>query len=316
MSESVSRHRGERQRGHLTPWVHPIRLATSIVLATAAINVGAASPSTGAPAANARTAEHLPGEASPAGLPLTVEDRTLRDLIEELSMHSGIRFDLNAELQEQRVSTVLDGPDWNSAIRSFLRAYSHIAMVGRDGRLQRVWITGSEATPNILPAIAARDAEANDDAPLDLTPAASGSYLAPLVLWQPTPREISGASDERGEPIQMDPTVFDALSVGQPLEIDIPQEEFPILGIVEASRAQLGGSVQVWSGPIDGSHPSASFTISRGARTTYVTVATGTHIYEVSVDNASGEGRVVDEVDMTRGKSDEDFIPVPADDGR
>ena len=92
------------------------------------------------------------------------------------------------------------------------------------------------------------------------------------------------------------------------MEIPIPQEDQPYFGVVGETHDQLNGAVQVWSGPIDGSHATASFTLTRGRTSTYVTVATGTSIYEVAIDNVTGVGSVVNEVDLTKGKEQEDTL--------
>ncbi len=249
-------------------------------------------------------------------LPMEITGRALRDLLDELTQHSGIRFNLTPSLATHSVTTTLSGPSWNDAIKGFLRSYNHLAIVDRDGTLRRVWITGFDA-PAASTAQETLTAETHDNAgePFATRPDSTSTPELPLALWQPARAHVEARRDLPAEPIEADPQAFENLTVGQPLELAIPQEASPVFGVVSETHDQLGGAVRVWSGPVDGSHDSASFTISRGATTTYITVATGTNIYEVSVDNETGEGSVVNEVDMTRGKTDNDIVLPPESKG-
>jgi len=83
---------------------------------------------------------------------------------------------------------------------------------------------------------------------------------------------------------------------------------FLLIGGVGENHSELNGDIQVWSGPIDGAHETASFTITRGKRSTYVTVATGTSIYEARIDNSTGLGSVVNEVELTKKITKNDYL--------
>ncbi|MCB1743006.1 MAG: hypothetical protein KDK91_21700 [Gammaproteobacteria bacterium] len=300
----------------------PLRLLSSltvVALLLGSTNVTSAEPEQPLPAAGTMViqgpAPQLPmdiGLPPNPRLPVQFSDVPLEETLREVHRLSGIRFDITPTLRSSRVDTIFDGSDWDDAVRSFLDRYSHLSVVDENGRLRRVWITGSNAgrTP-----VASRTDGAQTDANVFQSPPgdAVDDMTLPLQLWvrgeaDAAPADLHGIP---GRPIELDPRVFETLQVGQPLELDIPQLEQPVYAVLGETHTQLNGQVQVWSGPVDGSHPSAAVTITKGEISTYVTVATGDNIYEINIDNNSGKGVVVDEVDMTAGKNGEDAISPP-----
>lgn len=240
---------------------------------------------------------------------LQFQDVEVSVVTAELSRRSGVRFALTSSLISSRVNAQVKTTNWNDAIKSVLAGFSFLATVDRMGRFKKIWLTGTKE-PSLDPSFGSGD--------ISRMASRAGEEFAevelkelPIALWE----SVEGAPVEspweewvRAEPIQMDPALFDSLEVGQPVEIPIPQQVAPVYGVIGENHNQLNGEVQVWSGPIDGSHETASFTITRGEQGTYVTVATGTSIYEVSVDNVTGAGTVVDEVELTKHVTENDFI--------
>ena len=265
-----------------------------------------------------------PGMGAPESIiALRFDGQRLFDAMAEVARRSSVRIMVAPELVDETVHAEIKNAQWQGAIRTLLEGFDHIAIVDRDGRFRKVWITGRKADAGRGAGVADG---ADDQAPVFETgagpkrlgaPELEGSLELPVAIWQPLDRSLESPPDDGSipwAPVQSDPAFFDAMRVGQPLEILIPQEEAPLFAVVGETHNQLNGRVQVWSGPIDGSHETASFTITRGQITTYITVATGTSIYEVSVDNATGLGKVFNEVDLTKGKTERDFvIPEEAD---
>ena len=224
----------------------------------------------------------------------------------DLSRRSGVRFAISSSLMTAVVNAEVKASDWNDAIKSALAGFNYLATVDRNGRFLKIWLTGTEE-----PHVASVDGSENTvHTDVDL-PGSVDSKALPNALWQPVDGKAFDSpwgESAHAEPIEIDPRLFDSLEVGQPVEIPIPQEDVTVFGVVGESHSQLNGEVQVWSGPVDGSHETASFTITRGEHGTYATVATGTSIYEVSVDNTTGAGTVVDEMELTKNVTKNDYI--------
>ena len=245
----------------------------------------------------------------------------LADIAAEISRRGGVRILVAPEIVDARVESKIEPDNWRSAINTLLKRFDHMAIVDRSGSFRKIWITGRKSFDHPLDAA---DADTTDglsrpvaerDRPADPEP--DRSMQLPVAIWEPLEDYGESSAQDRSipsAPVQTAPAVFEGMHVGQPLEIIIPQEEAPLFAVVGETHSQLNGEIQVWSGPIDGAHDTASFTITRGEITTYITVATGTSIYEVSVDNVTGLGQVVNEVDLTKGKTDQDFL-VPEEQG-
>lgn len=244
-----------------------------------------------------------------SGVEIDPTSRQLAALSAEISARSDVRIVVSTDLAKEEVDVELDATDWNGTIRGLLRNYDYLAILDRDGSYRRVWITARDKNritgEGISPraSFGVRTAVGHDE-PDPLTE-------LPIAIWQPI--DVGGTSvfDESDIPhksVQMDPDFFDLLEVGRPVEIPIPQESQPYYGVVGEIHNQLNGAVQVWSGPIDGAHDTASFTMTRGRVSTYVTIATGSAIYEAVLDNATGVGSVMNEVDLTKGKDEHDSL--------
>ncbi|GEM_PF-1976912 len=240
---------------------------------------------------------------------LYFDGKPLSDAVTLLSQRSGISIELADELKNQSVRKHIKASTWNQAIKQLLDGYSFLGIIDGDGVYRRVIVTGvaGDGTDPIMTA----QLSSNDSG---LRVVSDKIEDRPVSLWQLSDGSKHSVTREEGissEPIVLLPDAFDKVVLGQPLQLEIPQEEVPLYGIVSDMHTELNGKVTVWSGPLDGSHETASFTITKGSITTYVTVATGGSIYEISVDNDTGEGSVFNEEDLTRGKQGDDVV-VPA----
>ena len=56
---------------------------------------------------------------------------------------------------------------------------------------------------------------------------------------------------------------------------------------------------------------SATFTVTRGQVMTYVTVTTGSNLYQIEINNSSGQGSVLDSQNLNEYRNPEDGIPAP-----
>ncbi len=277
-----------------------------------------------APALPAKALSHVGAgsavEAPQSMVELRFEGQRLFDAMAEVARRSGVRIMVAPELVDEKVHTEIRHAQWPGAIRKLLKGFDHIAIVDREGRFRKIWITGRKADGGMAAGGAADQVFSSERGVAGerlIGTESEGAIELPVAIWQPLEQGAEASQDDEGipwAPVQSDPAFFEAIRVGQPLEILIPQEESPLFAVVGETHSQLNGQIQVWTGPIDGAHETASFTITRGQVTTYITVATGTSIYEISVDNATGFGKVINEVDLTKGKTDKDFvIPEQAD---
>ena len=134
-------------------------------------------------------------------------------------------------------------------------------------------------------------------------------------LWQP-----ASTSDERRqslpeeifvEHIQVTPNAFDKLSEGQKVALFIPQESHEYIGTIEQSHQQFGGQVKVSSGSIENGDQLSSFTVTKGPESTLVMIATDDAIYQVEINNKTGNGTVIDDrsLDHFRKKDDSQMTP-------
>lgn len=244
---------------------------------------------------------------SAVAIKLQYQDTRLSDAMADVSRRSKVRIVISPDLGDEKITVKVNSANWNHAIKSLLVGFNHIAIVDRRGDFRKIWITGRKdpevVAGGVVPGQIGHALQVDDQAEL------TESIELPMIIWEPLDYELSDTGESiTAMPIQMDPSLFETLQIGQPIEIPIPQEQTPLFGVIGESHQQLNGAVQVWSGPIDGSHETASFTVTRGEVTTYVTVATGTSIYEVTLDNTTGIGSVVNEVDLTKDVTGQDFL--------
>ena len=230
---------------------------------------------------NTATVQSVAQPADQPWLLMTIAERPLAEVFTEITQRSGIRFTLTSSLRDHSVTTRLKGTDWSAAVKSFLRATTILSIIGANRALRRVWVLGfgGGTVAQTRPSVA--NSSGGDAQRFSKRPDERLDTRLPLALWQVAPKRRLGKTAMPSEPIEMGPTIIDNLIVGQPLELETPQEVDPIFGVVGETHDRLAGAVQVWLRPLDGSPNSASFTISRGARTAWITVATGTNIYEV-----------------------------------
>lgn len=102
-------------------------------------------------------------------------------------------------------------------------------------------------------------------------------------------------------------------SEGEKVSFLIPQENKSYVGIVNESTRAFGGDVNISSGDIENGSDHASFSVTEGENTTFITVATGESIYQVEIDNQSGVGVVLDDRELNQYRHKEDGIYPPAE---
>ncbi len=138
----------------------------------------------------------------------------------------------------------------------------------------------------------------------------------PSQLWQaansvPAHKQSLDA-EVAVEYIQSSPELFKQLHVGERVALYIPQENRDYIGTVNESYEQFQGKIKVSSGPIENSSEFSSFTVTKGDETTLVMVATDEGIFQVEIDNETGNGTVIDDrsLDFYR-KHDDSLSPPP-----
>ncbi len=237
---------------------------------------------------------------------LKFEQTTFNEALQLVTRRSGITFSLRNNVQGRMLNRRLSAPDWTRATKELLSGFSYLAIVDRSGSFRRVIITGLAGTGST--SAESRLVGAVDDA------ATMPVSNTPILLWQ-SAFAVAGENKTHSniptKYIQVLPGALDSIRVGQPLEITIPQEDSPVFGVVAESHSQLNGEVTVSSGPIDAFHDTASFTVTRGKISTFVTVATGAAIYEFSINNKTGAGAVVNALDLIRDKNKNDTVVPP-----
>lgn len=233
---------------------------------------------------------------------LKFEQTPLSEALQLVTRRSGVKFSLRDSLRGQVLNRQISALNWTSATKELLSGFSYLAIVGRSGSFRRIIVTGVAGTGSV-PVNA------------DFKGAAVGTVSAtplsdtPILLWQ-SAFDVAdkNKSNVPTKYVQVVPNAFERIRVGQPLEITIPQENFPVFGVVEESHMQLDGEITVWSGPVDAFHDTASFTVTRGKILTFITVATGVSVYEFSINNKTGAGTVVNALDLIRDKNRNDMV--------
>ena len=117
-------------------------------------------------------------------------------------------------------------------------------------------------------------------------------------VWQPTAQQQRPKMLPENlyvEYIKVADNSFKNLSEGQKISFLIPQENKSYIGIINESTRAFSDTVKMSAGDIDNGNEFASFSITEGKNTTFVTVATGESIYQVEIDNQSGIGTVMDD---------------------
>ena len=148
------------------------------------------------------------------------------------------------------------------------------------------------------------------------------SFSKPLLtakqqktLWQASQaspsNEDSLPAEIQVEYIQAKPEALTHLSEGQKVSFFIPQEQAEYTGTIEKSYSQFNDKVTVSSGSIEGADELSSFTVTRGPESTLIMVATENSIYQVEIDNRTGQGTVIDDrsLDYFRKHDDSQLTP-------
>ncbi len=134
-------------------------------------------------------------------------------------------------------------------------------------------------------------------------------------VWQPIAQQQQPKSlpdNLQVEYIKVADTSSMTFSEGEKVSFLIPQENKSYVGIVNESTRAFGGDVNISSGDIENGDEHASFSITEGENTTFITVATGESIYQVEIDNQSGVGVVLDDRELNQYRHKEDgIIPPP-----
>lgn len=251
-------------------------------------------------------------ESSDEPVKLQLNGQSLAQVIDRISGPSGISFQLADEVRQWPLRGVIEGGDWSAVVRQLMQGFSFLGIIDDQGGYRRVIVTGFAGDGRDASNAGPDDDLADRELPHETLQESSDLADRPLRLWDPqlSMHAVKFDGEFPSRPVKLIESGFEAMDIGQPLQLDIPQEDFPVYGVVSDMRNALGGRVTVWSGPVDGVHETASFTITRGQKMTYITVATGDSIYEVSIDNSSGDGIVVNEADLTRGKDGNDEVEV------
>jgi len=130
-------------------------------------------------------------------------------------------------------------------------------------------------------------------------------------ISNPVADVVSLPSEIIAESIQTEPHAFDHLTQGEELTIFIPQEQQGFNGTVKTYHQQFGGKVNVSSGSIENGNDFSSFTVTKGPELTLIMLATGENIYQIEINNVTGEGTVINDksLDYFRKHDDGEMTP-------
>lgn len=115
---------------------------------------------------------------------------------------------------------------------------------------------------------------------------------------------------EHTEYISAEPGAIQGLLVGDPVEIHVPQTAQSYSGVV-ISETQHFGKVRVLEVKLDFGDENNNMTITSGERQTFIALNTPDGIFNIQVDNQSGNGTVVNEMEFRTRQSGVDSIPAP-----
>ncbi len=134
-------------------------------------------------------------------------------------------------------------------------------------------------------------------------------------LWQQSKTrpetEQSLAEEISIEHIKVAAEAFNNLTVGQQVSLYIPQENKDYLGTVTENYQQFEGKVEISSGELVNASQFSSFTVTQGAESTLVMIATNESIYQVEINNASGYGTVIDDRELDHYRQHDDSLHTP-----
>jgi hypothetical protein len=111
--------------------------------------------------------------------------------------------------------------------------------------------------------------------------------------------------------IQAEPSQLARLSEGQSVSFFIPQNQRQYQGVVESHYQQFDGKVSVSKGRLLEGDELSSFMVTRGPDTTVVMVATDDGVYQIEIDNSTGQGTVIDDRALDYFRKHNDSILTP-----
>ncbi len=170
--------------------------------------------------------------------------------------------------------------------------------------------SGLAAQPNTdKPALAANHTATPSKKSSELFQHASTKQLWQAVTPQQHPKDIP--DNLNVEYIKANQTGLMNLSEGQQVALVIPQENKSFIGVIAESTRAYGGEITISSGTIENGDENASFSITEGKNTTFITVATGESIYQVEINKQTGIGTVLDDRELDQYRQNEDGILPP-----
>ncbi len=113
------------------------------------------------------------------------------------------------------------------------------------------------------------------------------------------------------EHITVSADAFSHLTVGQKVSLYIPQENKDYIGTVTENYQQFKGKVKISSGEIDNGSQFSSFTVTQGSESTLVMIATNESVYQVEIDNSTGNGTVIDDRALDYYRKHDDSLHTP-----
>ena len=111
--------------------------------------------------------------------------------------------------------------------------------------------------------------------------------------------------------IQAQSSVLAQLNEGQQVSFFIPQNQKEYQGVVESHYQQFDGKVSVSKGRLEEGDELTSFMVTKGPDTTLVMVATDEGVYQIEIDNDTGQGTVIDDRALDYFRKHNDSILTP-----
>ncbi len=111
--------------------------------------------------------------------------------------------------------------------------------------------------------------------------------------------------------IQAEPDRLANLVEGQTVQFEIPQTQKTYQGVVESQYKQFDGKVSVSKGRLEDGDELTSFMLTRGPDTTVVMVVTDDGVYQIEIDNQTGQGTVIDDRALDAFRQHNDSILTP-----
>ena len=143
-------------------------------------------------------------------------------------------------------------------------------------------------------------------------------------LWSLSEDTIAVDDRITGNTVSLEIDQIASLQPNDSLLIAVPGSEGVMTARIKQTFNQLG-NVKVWQGALDvesdftmngnayAGHPQDNIVISRGKKSTHITIATRASTYTAVVDNATGQGHIVNEAEYValQDPHNEDGVTVP-----